>query len=438
MKLKKYPTTTIINTPYGKIKQIGLVLWALVFTITLSAQDVYVAGYDNYGSSDIAQIWEGDGTTENLTSGNETARATDIFIYEGDQYVSGYEDDGNHYVAKIWKNGTPQDLTDGSQRAYAQSVFVADGDVYVAGYEDNGTNDVAKLWKNGNPQNLTDGSQNAHAESVFVADGNVYVIGTEYDYSVDGNYVDAVAKIWKNGTAQDLTDGTNYAYIESVFVNNGDVYAAGRESNGTNYIAKLWKNGNPQNLTDGSSRASANSVFINNGDVYVVGYDGDDPMLWKNGVGEILNTNSAFDGARAYSVYVSGNDVYVAGTSSASNGSQNCSFATFWKNGYIDFISQACPDNTAMYSVVVDDGQLGVDTVSGLQNNLALYPNPVQDVLYINVQEPTGLQLYNLQGQLLQEIEAGQNTQINMSGLAAGVYFIKDLNGGTSHKVVKE
>ncbi len=435
MNTKKYPTTTIKNSPFGKIKQMGLALLVLVFTTTLTAQDVYIAGFDNDGPAfNTATIWKGDGTKNNLTKENVSSEAKDIFIYEGDEYVTGFEFNGSKTVATLWKNGTPQELTDGTKDTVGQSVFVSGSDVYVAGFEYNGNHYVAKLWKNGVPQNLTDGANDALANSVFVSGSDVYVAGLEDN----GNHL--VAKQWKNGVPQNLTDGSSNAQAISVFVSGSNVYVAGFEVNGSTSIsvAKLWKNGNVQNLTDGANSARANSVFINNGDVYVGGYDGDDPMLWKNGVGEILNTNSAFDGAKAYSVYVSGNDVYVAGTSSASNGSQNCSFATFWKNGYIDFISQACPDPTAMYSVVVDDGQLGVDNVSGLQKNLALYPNPVQDVLYTNVRQPTGLQLYNLQGQLLQEIEARQNTQINMSGLAAGVYFIKDLNGGTSHKVIKE
>ncbi|WP_339696819.1 T9SS type A sorting domain-containing protein [uncultured Marixanthomonas sp.] len=417
-------TTTIL-------KQV-ILLWALCFGIGINAQDVYIAGYDNAGSSeDVAQIWDGDGAEHQLTDGNYRAGALDIFVYEGDEYVAGYEENGSRYVAKLWKNGNEQILTDGSDFAGASSVFVSDGDVYVAGHEFIGEYYVAIVWKNGIAQNLTDGSTEGIAYSVFVSGSDVYVAGHE-------GYETNVAMLWKNGTPQALSDGSTDAVARSVFVSGSDVYVAGYEDNGTHDIAKLWKNGNAQNLTDGSSTAKANSVFVNNGDVYVAGYDGDDPKLWKNGVPEPLSINSAFDGAEAKSVYVTGNDVYVAGTSTATNGNDECTFATLWKNGTIVVTSFACPENNAMNSVFVDDGQLGTENLENPKNLFSLYPNPVEDVLHIQMQEPTKLQLYSLQGRLLKEIEGGgQDIQLDMSGLASGVYFLNNKNGD-SRKVVKE
>ncbi|MGO3810691.1 T9SS type A sorting domain-containing protein [Mesonia sp.] len=408
-----------------------LALLALVFTTTLTAQDVRVAGYYNDGSSsNMAATWEEDGTRNDLTSGSNFAQAKDIFIYDGDEYVAGYRSNGTSSVATVWKNGTAQSLTsytNGTEPSYAESVFVYDDDVYVAGREYNGTNYVAKLWKNGNVQNLTDGSENAQALSVFVSDGDVYVVGTEYDYSVDGNYVDAVIKVWKNGTAQDLTNGTNYVYAESVFIDNDDVYVAGRESNGTNYIAKLWKNGNAQNLTDGSSRASANSVFVSDGDVYVAGYDGTQPRLWKNGVEETLNYNGNLDGGRAYSVYVSGSDVYVAGTLTESNNNDVCRYGTLWKNGEFDFRDAApgCSHDTAMNSVFVEDAQLSTEPIVNLQNSVNLYPNPVEDVLHIETTTNTiqKIELFSITGQRLKSWE--EQSEIHLSQFAPGSYFMK-------------
>lgn len=428
MKTKNY-FTTLEKQSFFHADHI-LVLLALVFTTTLTAQDVYVAGYDNDGSSsNIAQIWEGDGTKHDLTTGSRNAKANDVFVYDGDVYAAGYEYNGTNYIAKLWKNGTAQNLTNwnGTEHAYANAVFVSNGDVYVAGYESNGTNYVAKLWKNGNVQNLTDGSENAKAESVFVSNGDVYVVGIEYDYSVDSNNVDSTIKVWKNGAAQDLTNGVNYVGVESVFIDNGDTYVAGREYNGTNHIAKLWKNGNAQNLTDGSSQAAANSVFVSNGDVYVAGYDGTQPKLWKNGVEETLNYNGNLDGGRAYSVYVSGSDVYVAGTLTESNNNDVCHYAAFWKNEQVEFTSAApaCVANTAMYSVFVDDDQLSTETIVNLENTVNLYPNPVQNVFHLetttyNIQK---VDLFSITGQHLQTWEGV--SEINISRFTAGSYFVK-------------
>ncbi len=67
-----------------------------------------------------------------------------------------------------------------------------------------------------------------------------------------------------------------------------------------------------------------------------------------------------------------------------------------------------------------------------------IYPNPVKDIMHITSQQPTTLQLYNLQGQLLKSIETQQNTTVSLIGLASGVYYLKDINNGTSVKVIKK
>lgn len=404
------------------------VLLALVFTTTLTAQDVHVAGYYINGSSNMASVWEGDGTRNDFTSGSSPAQAKDVFIYDGDEYVVGYRSNGtNHTVATVWKNGISQSLTSygSTESARAKSVFVYDEDVYVAGYASNGSKNVAKLWKNGTVQNLTDGSENAKAKSVFVADGDVYVAGVEYDFGVDGINVDSTIKIWKNGTEQDLTNGVNNVHVESIFIDNGDIYVAGSEDNGTNYLAKLWKNGNAQNLTDGSWGARANSVFVSNGDVYVAGHDGPFPRLWVNGVEETLNYNGNLDGGKAYSVYVSGSDVYVAGTLTESNNGDICDYGTLWKNGQFDFKDAACPANTRMSSVFVDDAQLSTETITNSQNKITLFPNPVQDVLHLetNTDNIQKIDLFSISGQRLQTWE-GQS-EIDLSSLTSGNYFVK-------------
>ena len=410
----------------------------LLIATTVTAQDVYVAGFDNDGSSsNIAQIWEGDGTKHNLTSGNTNASANDVFVYNGDVYAAGSERIGTKSVAKIWKNGTAQNLTNGTQHASARSIFVFEGDVYAAGFENNGTNHIAKIWKNGNVQILSDGSKNAEAESIYISNGDVYVVGIEYDYSVDGNNVNSFIKLWKNGVAQNITNGVNSVNAKSVFVHNNDVYVAGNEYNGTKYIAKLWKNGNAQNLTTGTNHAYAESVFVTNGDVYVAGYDGTQPKLWINGVEETLNYDGNLDGGSVNSVYVSGSDVYAAGHLTESNGSETCNYAALWKNGEVELTSAApgCAKNTGMKSVFVTEVELSIKKQEALENSFSVYPNPAQDALNINVQAPSNLQLYSLQGQLIQEIEVGQNTQVDISSLTPGIYFIKDVS--TTQKTVK-
>ncbi len=59
-----------------------------------------------------------------------------------DVYVAGYENNGTKDVAKIWKNGVATPLTNGANNAYALSVYVSGTDVYVAGFEYNGVKET--------------------------------------------------------------------------------------------------------------------------------------------------------------------------------------------------------------------------------------------------------------------------------------------------------
>src|SRR5699024_2695369 len=109
-------TTTIL-------KQVTL-LWAVCFGLCANAQDVHVTGYYNDGTaSNMAAIWEGDGTRSDFTNGSTNAYSESVFVYNGDVYAAGYEYNGTAFVATIWKNGTSQRLTsyNGTEQAYANS-----------------------------------------------------------------------------------------------------------------------------------------------------------------------------------------------------------------------------------------------------------------------------------------------------------------------------
>ena len=216
--------------------------------------------------------------------------------------------------------------------------------------------------------------------SITLTAQDVYVAGIEY--TNEGSVL--VPTLWENGTQQSLGSGSSNTYAGSVFVSGSDVYVAGYESNGTRLVATLWKNGVAQDLTDGTVVAVAYSVFVYGSDVYVAGSEDDSAILWKNGIPINLSGSSGY--GEGFSVFVT--------------------------------------------------GSLGTGDIS--KNNFTLYPNPAQDVLNIQAIEPTTLQLYSLQGRLLQEIEADQNTQVDISGLASGIYFLKEMNGSTAYKVIKE
>lgn len=113
--------------------------------------DVYVAGFENNGTSDVAKVWK-NGIATALTDGTNNAEATAVHVSGADVYVAGREFNGSVFVAKVWKNGVATPLTNGTFNARVVSIFVSGADVYVAGFEGSATNNVAKVWKTPWPQ----------------------------------------------------------------------------------------------------------------------------------------------------------------------------------------------------------------------------------------------------------------------------------------------
>ena len=109
-----------------------------------------------------------------------------------------------------------------------------------------------------------------------------------------------------------------------------------------------------------------------------------------------------------------------------------------WPSGAVDTISN--PNINEV--IVIEEGQ----TLSaiGLDNNeIRLYPNPVNDFLNITIKGNTSSNyaIYNLAGKLIQEMTMlPASNQINIKSLKSGIYFIH-LNTNqktTIHKIVKK
>ena len=54
-----------------------------------------------------------------------------------------------------------------------------------------------------------------------------------------------------------------------------------------------------------------------------------------------------------------------------------------------------------------------------------IYPNPVSDVLNIEISTPTIIQITNVNGQIIKELQVETNSKINMADIPTGVYFLK-------------
>lgn len=210
-----------LTPPYSSS---GLNIRATASSIAVSGNDVYIAGYQQEELTQtgawtkaFAVYWK-NGKLVKLTDGSKDANATFITVSGNDVYVAGViVTYGAENIAQYWKNGVLVNLTDGTTKAEANAIAVSGKDVYVAGsqwegnaisYTDYHRLPIAKYWKNGVAVNLTDGTKWAEARSIAVSGNDVYVAGFE----------DGVAKYWKNGIPVILGDPAKNSDAYSIFL----------------------------------------------------------------------------------------------------------------------------------------------------------------------------------------------------------------------------
>lgn len=184
-------------------------------------------------------------------------------------------------------------------------------------------------------------------------------------------------------------------------------------------------------ITDGSTMAlgyNDNYVALSTNnlstwDHYVCAYDGTNAKVYKNGT--LLGSQ-----AKVWNT-INNSDVFRIGIGVGGE---------FWFNGAIDDLK--------IYNYVLTDTEISnlysnntLSSSNFSQNNLevALYPNPVNDVLNIEtVLDIQSVEIYNIQGQ---KVLSSNQKQINVSSLAAGMYMVRiqdtDNNIATKKVVIK-
>jgi len=143
---------------------------------------------------------------------------------------------------------------------------------------------------------------------------NVYVAGAGQYIPQGSTYYSLYPKYWVNGTEVSLLDASiNSGSANSIFVIGSDVYVAGscnQKISSSQYqnVACYWKNGQKIILStvNSSTLVGANCIYVVGNDVYVVGYEGNNAILWKNGVATNLSNGINTVG------YIAGTGTYNA------------------------------------------------------------------------------------------------------------------------------
>ena len=381
------------------LRKVVAIAICLAATATMFAQttDVYVGGNDN----GKATIWK-NGEPQYLA---EDGSISSVVVVKGNVYAAGKDDVS--FNAKVWKNGEELYVL-GNYLVNSMAVSES-GVVYVSG---GSLETGVKVWKDGE---VEDGYADADWLNCIFLDGT--------DIYATGYTTDMHSAVWKNGYLLYMSTGG-----VSIFVFDGDVYTTGSEYDSENdiWLNKLWKN----NTTLYTSEIFGGTcIYISEGVIYMAGMQFKEeeniPAIWIDG-----DVTELAGGTYASSIFVSGSGIYVAGGGDG--------IAVLWANGTADTLATGGIYGT--HSVfVVENGGIGVHDTESV--NIAIYPNPVKDVLIIENGELKieNVEIYDGSGRKIVNYSLSTN-QINVSALPQGIYFVKlEMEKGTvTKKFVKE
>ena len=301
----------------------------------------YVAGWAYTDDGSFPGYWKDGQWTALSVCGhpgeNPWHYAFAISISGDDVHVAGYNRCDSRLVACYWKNGVRTDLGHPAADSYASSMCVSGDDVYIAGWLDFGDYTIPCYWKNGvcTELNRLGPSRVDKAEAIVVSDGDVYIAGT-VNKNADASQMISSPCYWKNGERIDLKayDSSNLGFGNSICVAQGKVYVAGHIMYGCALMPCYWVNGVRYDLKD-DVPGWAYSIQVSGKDVYIAGMvqtgQGENykttPCVWKNRVRTDLDVaKSGF----AASIFVLNNNVFVAGFGNI--GSYHYT-PCYWKNG---------------------------------------------------------------------------------------------------------
>lgn len=58
-------------------------------------------------------------------------------------------------------------------------------------------------------------------------------------------------------------------------------------------------------------------------------------------------------------------------------------------------------------------------------SSFSIYPNPANDIIFIDTEKHSSISIYNISGQKIQDMDLSENTSVNIEQLNSGIYFVK-------------
>jgi len=159
-------------------------------------------------------------------------------------------------------------------------------------------------------------------------------------------------------------------------------------------------------------------------DYWVVKLDDNGNFQWDKTVG-----GSSYD--YLYSVKeVDRNRFILAGTSGSPVSADKTKPSKGIEDYWLVKLNYKKPDNAAIISSA-DSNSIIRD-----HSSYRIYPNPVKDVLHIEINGATEFTLISQSGKILVTTTITGSGEINISALAAGIYYLKNKTTGESRKII--
>ena len=318
-----------------------------------------------------------------------------------------------------------------------------DGDIIITGIQ--GANGITKLFINDGNNSFTENTSHSipnvfvsHTMLIDIDNNNTLDLLISGESSSSDNGVQA--KLFLNDGNGNFTlkvnpfIGVHFSGFDIADVDNDsdlDIFICGRDLDGS-FSARLYLNDGNSNFTE----STANSLLgLGGNDAHFLDIDNDGDMdLIYSGEFTIENHKTVVYINDGNGIYNLDNSTTIEGLSAGSS-----TIGDYNNDGKIDFAITGVTAQNIVYTKLYKNSST-LNTVDFTEdfNEVKIFPNPVNNILYIeNAENLKAVKVYNSLGQL---VLSSKDENINFDSFKNGAYLVKILTelGVTTKTIIKK